>query len=404
VREKPKQALIATVGRTRNPVEASILEHAPELVLLIASQDTMGVASELREAFPELEVKAFLLDDPESLRESFRLARRVYLEARERGAQSIVADITGGTKPMTAGLTLALSGLGVVFSYVGGERRDPVTGRVQSGAERVRQLEDPTERYLEAEWRAFKSAWNGWRMDTATEVLGRILRLPTLSSSEKRFYGHLREVAVGMGAWDRFHHRSALEKLEGNIPIALAIAEAWRHGAKVRVLSELEGRLGALRKLVEKEGKPTFHLLADLLANAERRAAAGRYDDALARLYRALELAAEADLYHHAGVVLRDPATWPDTLGNDLRERARKLAGLKSVLDLVFDIELRLGHQGSLGQRIWGMLGTLEPLLERRHKSILAHGSKPVGREDYQAFRKVFEELDLSAMEPWPVW
>jgi hypothetical protein len=54
----------------------------------------------------------------------------------------------------------------------------------------------------------------------------------------------------------------------------------------VRVLKGLEALLPHLQSIVEAGEKPTSPLLQDLLANAERRAALGRFDDALARLYR----------------------------------------------------------------------------------------------------------------------
>jgi len=398
-----ERALIATVGRTEDPILVGIVEHEPELVLLLASQETLGTVARVQEEFPEIEFRTLILGDAESLTESFRRAREAYRWAKERGARTLVADITGGTKPMTAGATLALSGMGVVFSYVGGSKRDPETGRVQSGQERIRVLEDPTERYHEADWRAFKANWNAWRMDAAAAVLDRILRLPLLGPAERRFYRHLTEVVRGLAAWDRFHHREALEQIERGLPVALAIAEAWRHGNKARVLRSLEGELPCLKRLVEKTGKPTFGLLADLLANAERRAEAGRYDDAVARLYRAVELAVEADLYTRTGIVLRDPDTWPPELGSDLRERGHH-AGLKAVVDLIFDIDLRLGNEGTLAQRIRGGWGQIEPFLERRHRSILAHGTTPVNEEDYRSFRGLFENWGVRSAAPWPRW
>ena len=405
--EKPKVALIATVGKTLEPIEITVIEHEPDFVVLIASEDTMGVASNLRERFAELAFKTLLLNEPEDLTETFRIAREALSYAKKEGATQVIADITGGTKPMTAGLVLALSGLGVIFSYVGGEKRDPKTGRVITGSERVRLLEDPTARFHELEWQAFKTSWNAWRMDSAAAMLGRILANPELlTPAEQKFYQNLLQVTRGLSAWDRFQHVEALEAIEEGLPIAFAIAEAWRHGNKVRVLKALEEYLPRLKRLVEKRGKPTMGLLADLLANAERRAESGRYDDAVARLYRALELAAEADLYTRTGIVLSDPSTWPETLGKVPRERAQNLFGLSSVLDLAFDIDLRLGHQGTLAQRLRGKLEdeNFNRILYKRHRSILAHGTEPVNEEDYQAFLEVFKELALSPAEPWPRW
>jgi len=167
----PERTLIATVGYTADPLLASVVEHEPEAVILLASQDTLEVAARLRSEFPELRHHVLVIDDSESLTEAFRKAREALVLARSWESRAIVAEIAGGTKPMTAGLTLALSGMGVTFSYVGGAERDPSTGRVVPGRERVRVLEDPTERFHVAEWRAFRAAWNGWRFQTAQSVI-----------------------------------------------------------------------------------------------------------------------------------------------------------------------------------------------------------------------------------------
>jgi len=408
--QKPLQTvdtvLIASVGRTLEPLEATLANHAPEAAILIASEDTMGTAAQLREGYPEVSFKTLLLDDPENLTGSFRLARKALAMAKSMEARAIFVDITGGTKPMTAGLVLALSGLGVTFSYVGGQQRDPETGRVLSGSERIVELEDPTERFHEAEWRAYKQAWNAWRMDTAADILRRLLaNSPALSPSEHRFFKHLLGVTLGMASWDRFHHAEALEHLENNISVALAIAEAWRHGAKVRVLGSLESQLTSLSHMAKSSRKPTRGLLEDLLANAERRAEAGRYDDALARLYRAIELAAEADLYERTGIVLREPDTWKDAdLKNKYGERASQLLGLFSVLDIIFDIDVHLGNKGTLAQKLRSEMQNQRALLQKRHKSILAHGTEAVHKEDYLEFKKVFETHGIKTDNTWPKW
>ncbi len=401
---KVNKALIATTGKTPDPIVATITEHAPDAVILIASQETLAVVSTVMQEYPELTYQTVLVDDPESLVAAFRAARECLSIAKKWEASAILADISGGTKPMTAGVTLALAGLGITFSYVGGTKRDE-HGRVVPGHEQVRLLEDPTERFHLSAWRSFKSAWNAWRMDSALEAARRILaNEASLSPSEKRFYTNLAGITQGMAAWDRFHHAEALALLRKHLPVALAIAEAWRHGAKVRVLSALETQLAFLERTARKANKPTMNLLADLLANAERRAQTGRYDDAVARLYRALELAAEADLYQRTGVILKNPDTWPESIPADLRERASNLLGLASVLDLAFDLDLRLGHQGTLAQKLRARVKSDDSVLKRRHESILAHGTRPIHEDDYLAFRSIFAELGLKPAQPWPRW
>lgn len=397
------QVLIVTVGQSRGPVEFALTEHAPGGVVFIASQDSQVVVAELvREYGGSLRHHTLLLEDPESLTESYRAAQQALRKALEWEARGVVADLTGGTKPMVAGVVLALSGRGVTFSYVGGERRDEA-GRVVGGSERMRWLEDPTTRYGVREWSDFTQAWNGGQMGAARAHLEALLQRE-LSPSEGRFYRHLKGIVEGLAAWDRFQHGLARERLREHLEPALAVAEAWHHGSKVRVLQGLEEGLKRLEALLERGDAPSFELLADLLANAERRAAAGRYDDALARLYRAVELAAEADIYARHKLVLRQPETYPPALA-DLKSRAGGLRGLKETLSLAFDIDTRVRQSNTLAQQLFGDFGQrLQELLQRRNHSILAHGTKPVEAADYEALRDYLAGKGLEAAPPWPRW
>lgn len=399
--ERGFTALILTVGQTAAPLEHALLEHAPQGVVLVASQGSQAVAGELIRRYGDsLRYHTLLLDDPEDLGEVFRKGLEALKKAKEWEARAVVADITGGTKTMAAGLVLALTGQGVTFSYVGGQQRD-AQGRVVSGAERLRVLEDPTYRYGLREWEGFRRAWNQADFQASLEFLESLLQRPT-SPSEQRFYTHLKGITEGMVAWDLFQHKEAWKKLEEHLEPALAIAEAWGHGAKVRALQELQEAKARLRAILDREGKPTFALLADLLANAQRRASRGRYDDALARLYRAIELAAEADLYERTGIELRSASSYPDKL-KDLA--GRKTPGLKEALGLAFEIDTRLGNSGTLAQRLYGDYSSkLRGLLQQRHSSILAHGVKPVKSEALQGLQAYLREKGLEAAPAWPTW
>ncbi len=398
------RVLILTVGHTREPLEVSIGEHTPEGVIFLASQDSQPTVAEVLKAWGGgFRHHTLLLEDAESLLEAYQAAQKALRKALEWEASAIIADLTGGTKPMAAGLVLALTGRGVTFSYVGGEKRDPITGRVLSGTERLRLLEDPTARLGLREWQAFTRAWNALNLGVALAELEALLQRE-LSPSERRFYEAMRKVVEGLAEWDRFRHRTAWEHLSQSLPIALAVAEAWGHGTKVRVLKALEEALPTLKALAEAEGRPSFPLLQDLLANAERRAEVGRYDDALARLYRAIELAVEADIHDRLGFLLKDPKTWPEGFPESLRERILKPRGLMDLLEAAFDLDLAFGQKGTLAQRLYGEKNRLQALLQKRHESILAHGTRPVERKEYEALRNFLQGLDerLRPLPPWP--
>lgn len=399
------KVLILTVGQTLEPLEFALAEHTPGGVVFVASQGSQPVAGELIRRYGKgLRYHTFLLDDPENLGEVFRKGREALQKALEWEARVMVADITGGTKTMSAGLVLALTGQGVTFSYVGGEQRD-AQGRVQTGAERLRQLEDPTYRYGLREWEGFKRAWNQGDFPAALDFLAELQARP-LALSEKRFYTHLQGIAEGMMDWDLFRHKPAWQKLHEHLEPALAVAEAWGHGAKVRVLQGLQEASVWLRQILDNNGKPTFVLLADLLANAERRAARGRYDDALARLYRAIELAVEADLLEREGIVLSNVESYPQAVRR-LYKPLHSQGGLRDWMAMVAQLDSVLGQTQTLAQRMYADYtdrGLLSDLVRKRNESILAHGTRPVGQPDYQALKAYLLGLGLPQAQPWPQW
>lgn len=405
---QPEKVLILTVGQTLEPLEFSLNEHTPEGVIFIASQGSQPVAGELVRRYGDtLRFHTLLLDDPEDMGDIFRKAREALRRALDWEARVIIADITGGTKTMAAGVVLALSGQGVTFSYVGGAKRDD-KGRVVSGSEQMRFLEDPTQRYGLREWEGFRRAWNQCDYRAAQEFLSELLARP-LTPSEQRFYQHLKGVSEAMQDWDLFHHKAAWQKLEKRLEPALAIAEAWGHGAKVRVLQGLVEAKARLRQILDNEGKPTLALLADLLANAERRAARGRFDDALARLYRAIEMAAEADIFERTGVLLYDEKTF--TKANEKHLSHAKLykdaSGLREALSVAASFDGALGATNTLAQKLYAEYtgkGKLGEHLAARNQSILAHGHQPVSEDHYTNLRDYLRGFGLEPAPAWPHW
>ena len=402
------KALIQTVGLTAGPLIASLKVHRPDFVVFVASPTSLPYVSEALAAVPGIAHVVLKVEDPEDMDEAFRAGRLAYRTLKEKGAEVLLVDPTGGTKTMVAGLSLALAGLGFTFVYVGGAKRD-AAGKVITGYERVRTMPDPTERYHVFEQRNFIRAWNEWRMQSAAAALEEILKTgerspELLSDPERRYFEGLLEITRGMHAWDLFRHREAHELLSRGLPKAIAEAEAWQHEGKLRVLKMLQDRLPELETIARNNlsGHPTFRVLADLLANAERRAEVGRYDDALARLYRATELALEAHFFEKYQFFLRKPKSWPKELKK--RVSMRPVHGLSKVLERAAKLSWALGEKGTLPLLIYAKKDKLQKLTDDRNRSILAHGVVPVEKEDYEKFKTFLLELGLQPAEPWPRW
>lgn len=123
------ETLILTVGGTPRPLEVAIEQIKPKFVYFIHSKETLKTVEEILENVSfDLEYSLVKIDDPESLSEAFDKSND--LMARLEG-EIVHINFTGGTKPMVAGLMLASSGSGCIYSYVGSKSME---GRAKDGA------------------------------------------------------------------------------------------------------------------------------------------------------------------------------------------------------------------------------------------------------------------------------
>jgi hypothetical protein len=200
----------------------------------------------------------------------------------------------------------------------------------------------------------------------------------------------LEDLLVALDAWDRFDHRRALEVL----------TQLGDRCLDQKLLFPLK-RVIASRRLLdpvaEEQNWPQMkghglEAVEDLLLNAERRATQERFDDAVGRLYRAMELTAQlllkvavkdqvgVDGIETAAVVL-------DHLPAAIQPRWREVASRKTNgtqgaqleigLTDAFDLLADLGH--STGQCWLRQRSTLINALQIRNHSLFAHGFAPVG-------------------------
>jgi len=174
-------------------------------------------------------------------------------------------------------------------------------------------------------------------------------------------------------AQDRFDHDTAYSQLE---------VYRARLG---RDAGPLAGQLfSALKWLTAPEADPrrTPARLWDLWLNAQRRADQGRFDDAVARGYRLLEWTAQW-LLGTVGIDTGDlrqdqiPADLAIAPGGD----GKRQAGLRNAWTLA-------AHHlcGEVAQFVASEHNRMLDHLRKRNYSILAHGDRPIGRADWEAF------------------
>jgi len=149
--------------------------------------------------------------------------------------------------------------------------------------------------------------------------------------------------------------------------------------------------LGQLIHKIEKNQEPEPYLIADLINNAERRAKEEqKYDDAVARLYRTIELIAQHRLKTKYGINPSEAKT--EQIPPELLKKWNIPPQTEKIkLPLEKDYELLNAKGDEIGKK-YLQDRKLKDLLSKRNTSILAHGLTPVTQETYkQLYQKTIQ-------------
>jgi CRISPR-associated protein (TIGR02710 family) len=399
-------ALVISVGGSPQPVIFSLRCHEPQFVCFLASQRSIDLIGDVKAAIGRaLRDEKVLVDEPDDLVGCYEKAVECLTRTERAGfdADATVVDYTGGTKAMTAALAMAAVSRGVRFSYVGGERDLDGLGRVVSGGERLRLNVGPWQLFAVEEKRRIAQYFNG-RQYAAAALSIRDL-LPRARPSERLFLEPLLVITEGYGAWDRFDHRTAIRSLErGRGVLAERVSATGRANAEpfLEVVGDNLALLRSMEAATQNFARPDQHLAGDLIANADRRIDEGKFDDAVARLYRALELWGQIAFEHAVGTPNASVPVGrlPPSLREEYALRYRRAEGTVALpLTATFRVLAELGDD--VGSRFLAQESNLKKILDARNHSILAHGLRPITREQAARFRKIVTEF-LPADLPIP--
>ncbi|MGH7067932.1 MAG: hypothetical protein ACREFO_19535 [Acetobacteraceae bacterium] len=364
-------------GRTVPPVsrlpsipEQARLDPASWSVCLVAPDDPDGIFGKLVERLSELQSA-----HPDA---------------------EIVVDFTGGTKSMSVGAALAVTARPPArLQVTTGTRSDLV--RVLDGTEQPIVLR--TDRLvIERQIELLRAAWT--RFGYAEAAAGFDLLSETLAAAApeqlRQRLNDLHHLSAAFAAWDRFDHRhvrESLNRVKSRYP-------DWVAPWMVRQ-SEL---------LHDSVARSHPHKICDLWLNAERRAARGRYDDAVARAYRLVEWTGQWLLGTRLGIdsgnvdlSAMDPAVL-QRAGIQQRPDKRDLGGLESSLRLLaaldpggrMDAFLNRPLDDAAGRT--GLDVLTKDLLPLRNRSILAHGFDPLGEDKWNRWRAFIGDTFFSRM------
>ncbi|MBI5192418.1 MAG: TIGR02710 family CRISPR-associated protein [Nitrospirae bacterium] len=369
------RALLISVSESPESVIYSINDLKPECLCFFASEETRHVINDV--ILPQIQERPawmaeIITADSYDLLTCYRAITEKWTEIQKNWRLEPgdwVVDYTCGTKPMVAAIIL------VTIDYSSGLRYVSSSDLTNES----RQFNPWDELAVKERQEAAVLFRRGRYSQTADIFRGLTQRV---SGGEKQLYKVLAEIAEGYGLWDNFQYKQAWERLKPSQK-ALEMATLFGGPPGVKALvTRLKDNLAILEKLaIGMPGIQQEHFL-DLMSNAKRRAELeNKYDDAIARLYRALEAYAQIRLASH-NIDLSDAIKEqePVIAAYTLMEKAGDSAG-KTFSDNLPQIKL---------------------LLDSRNKSILAHGSEPVKRERYEELYKLILKISSLGEESIP--
>lgn len=402
-------AMLVTVGGAPSSAVHTLNEQKPRYICFFVSEDTRPAIRE--KILPNLEYTPenyvwIVTPAPQNLLECYRaLAENLprHLDMWGVSAADLGVEYTGGTKPMSVAAVLATVESSSRYFYVGargpGGRDRGGIGVVVDGKESTWYEVNPWEIKSVNLRREIALLFNHGRFSDAQERAESLARVAPIDM--RPIYQSLALLVEGYAQWDRFAYKDAQQSL-GRAVRPLQAYVAGREDPIRFTLVEVESHIRFLGALTQKGSPDAPRLdLLDLLANAERRAAnAGRYDDATARLYSALEGLARNQLAKRGikNNAVR-PEQVPETIRDEYVRRHRNIdkpeEGLKIGLEASYKLLAELGDP--LGQKYLANEKDIEKVLFARNQSRLAHGSEPIERETYEKLRSfVFDFLEAT--------
>lgn len=383
--------LLISVGGTAEPVIRVIQEKKPAKIIFFTSQDSRSQVEE--KILPEIgyypRLGFVVTPDSENVGIcTFELLRAVPDEMRKLGEPDVwpaLVAYTGGTKTMSAALVWAASRYPCELLYVGGTRRTKEgLGIVESGSENLISIQNPWNQTAWYETALARELFNRAQYGNAAELIGSVRRRVT-DPDAARPLEWLYNAFCAFHAWDMFDHKAA-GRLGGILKDAGFIhrLNAGTLPGLRSFCTQTEACLPFLQKI--KTGELSRAMALDLLANAQRRARLeGKYEDAVARCYSAVEKLAKIRLKERG---IDNAAARPEQIPESLRpEYSRYLTeagtlkfGFKASFTLLAELGDPLGKNYMENERENG------ELLGQRNKSILGHGFEPAGKEQFDAF------------------
>ncbi|HEY9870961.1 MAG TPA: TIGR02710 family CRISPR-associated CARF protein, partial [Candidatus Obscuribacterales bacterium] len=249
--------------------------------------------------------------------------------------------------------------------------------------------------------------FNTFHYDVALSLVQDLRARGTLNPRWQALLSGLEPLIKAYMHWDRFEHKEIGDLIKTGIERLMLCKQAAEWSALTPFIEAVSENKRFYDSFREASGgfRPDrlcdWHL-ADLVGNARRRVSEGKYDDATARLYRALEMKAQLALLE-CDPPLNSSCVTPDQVPTKIRDEFTKRyqdersGMLKLPLSGAYRLLLEVGHPA--GNRFFENRGYFDKILSARNDSILAHGITVQRKDSCESFLKLLEPM-LSVTPP----
>ncbi|MBC6415586.1 MAG: TIGR02710 family CRISPR-associated protein [Bdellovibrionales bacterium] len=391
--------LIITVGTSPEPIKKSIEQIKPKKIIFIASKKSEDIFLEnLNKEESKMNIEQrynrqwITLEDFHNIQKiTEKIIQEVKIEHNnwiKHGENYLsVLDFTGGTKAMVAALTLcAYNWKQYEFRYTSVKTEQKVS--VIPGTEKIIKVDNPLEIYGYQVIEEAILLFNSYSYSEAHEkILNFIENNKNNPDKKKSELFVIKEYFDFFKKWDNFNHKDAQKKighLEGKLNDLKA---GFRPFINSEFKKNIEGNIKDFSDYFNKminnknEVKNSPYLIADLIANAYRKSKQGKYDDAIARLYRSFEAMAQYQLlekYQIDTSKVDDEQLIPELKKKYEKNKKDIKLGLQESFLLLKD------KKDVLGEYFYELkLHTEISPLSLRNKSILAHGFESMKEKNF---------------------
>ncbi|MDR0912821.1 MAG: TIGR02710 family CRISPR-associated protein [Methanobrevibacter sp.] len=388
----------------------TIKEYKPDCVYFFTSKESKDTVDLVKNEFYEIYHKPFdeiynsnfvILSDVYNFDSCYVDIQRVFEKYSDC---EIAVSPLGGTNPMASCMSLwaGVFNKKILFAprTLKNDNKNELEENKELKCKKPYEIQDKINDKINFE--KFKDAFDSCNFELARSKLSDVKDL--------EYKSFLLNLIDFYGLWDKFDNKCS-KKRYLNACLDSILSEFNNEKNKKiyfnfknefpKVIKQIEDNLNFLNKKIGDKNKDISNsikfYLPDLLNNAKRRCFEGKYDDAVARLYRVSELIAQIKLVD-LGLInldslksnlsfILDKSLFKEKVGGFCSEQRFKKYAFKGrektyeLLEEEFGIKFSLGEERDIAH---------EKIISSRNTSILAHGLKPI--QEHVA-KKLFEDL-----------